>query len=108
MPDDVSRADMTQKFEELSTLKDYLKNILIANSAKEIEERQAILEDLDDIKDMVKIMNRLIKEQLFKELFPMARKEVAPRLAGVIARTKSFKIATGLTILFTEIFEKMN
>ena len=99
---------MTQKSRDLNTLKEYLEKIIVADTQEKMEARQQILEDLDDVLILIKTMDRFIIERMFKELFFTAQKEVSPKLAGIISRTKKFSVTTALPILLSELLEMLN
>lgn len=98
---------MTLISDDLSEIRTYLKKVLIAKTDDEKELKKNILEWIDDVKDMIKVMKRLIIERLFDNLFSKGRKEVAPKLGTINSLLKKFGATIGVSAIFSEIFERI-
>ena len=92
----------------MSEIKTYLKKVLVAKTDEEKELKKDILEWIDDVKDMIKVMKRLIIERLFDNLFTKGRKEVAPKLATINSLLKKFGVSIGATIAISDLFERIS
>ena len=108
MPDDISRAQLTQMSHNLDLLHTYLQKKISANDRDEKARRQLILDSLDDVQDQIKVMMRLILEKLFDNIFAKGRKEIAPKLVGICNALKRFGAVGVINIILTELFEKIS